>query len=86
MVPDVRFNSKINCFISAKADTIDRRNVTVKNRMNIGQEVVITWPDPPDPNGLIVTYDIEYNLDMPDVSIEVKILLITLIITFSRNM
>ncbi|XP_074651853.1 insulin-like peptide receptor [Tubulanus polymorphus] len=42
-----------------KADNIDQRNITISNNSN-DQGVLIRWNDPLHPNGLILSYEIEY--------------------------
>ncbi|XP_060592514.1 insulin-like peptide receptor [Ruditapes philippinarum] len=44
----------------SKADTINSSLVDVKYMVNKTGAVHIKWQDPPNPNGLILTYDIEY--------------------------
>ena len=41
------------------ADTIDERNITVRNESETSSHVHIRWSDPPVPNGLIITYELE---------------------------
>ncbi len=54
------------CCYTEKADNLDSANVTIRN--DTDNQIHIYWFDPPAPNGLIVTYDIEYKLVTADVS------------------
>ena len=50
-----------------KADNFDHRNVTVEPLENSRHN--ISWPPPADPNGVIITYELEMSMvDDADVS------------------
>lgn len=42
-------------------DSINEKNITVRNESEASTSVYISWLDPPSPNGLIVTYELELN-------------------------
>ena len=55
----------------AEADVVNTENVTFKNGtfLNGTRYVFVSWPEPPRPNGLIVSYNVETRLaDRVDVS------------------
>lgn len=56
-------------FLSATADSLHEANITVRNHSEVG-EAFFSWSDPPAPNGLVLTYELQLtNLDVPDVSL-----------------
>jgi len=50
---------------SGNADLIDPKNISVEvdygKDVGSSPQVRIRWTDPPNPNGLVVLYDIEFN-------------------------
>ena len=56
------------CHITELADNLDYKNISVSNESYLGR-VFIRWNDPPSPNGVIVTYEIELSRpNTPNVS------------------
>lgn len=56
------------------ADNIDqiKLSVEVNNQTEYGGEVRLKWEEPPEPNGIVVTYHIEYRrVDIENVSCSV---------------
>ncbi len=51
-------HNNIVCILDG-ADNVPESNVTAVNETN--GRVKLRWPDPPAPNGLIVTYEIKYS-------------------------
>ncbi|KAK6179837.1 hypothetical protein SNE40_012104 [Patella caerulea] len=49
---------------SPTADNINE--TTVQVRINDTNEVIITWQSPPNPNGLIITFEVEYKIINPN--------------------
>lgn len=53
-----------------KADSVNITTVKTQLVTNKTGAIHIRWEDPPNPNGLIVTYEIEYmKSSLPDVSV-----------------
>ena len=49
------------CLVSETADNVNTSSIKVDMKNNKTGAVHIHWDDPPNPNGLIVTYEIEYS-------------------------
>ena len=47
-------------YILGNADTINSSTIEVHHPKNKTGAIYIKWKDPPKPNGLILSYDIEY--------------------------
>lgn len=57
------------CIITEEADSIDVASIKILQNTSKSSDVLITWDEPPNPNGLIITYHLEYsNVNTPDVS------------------
>nr|WEY17517.1 insulin-like growth factor 1 receptor [Anadara broughtonii] len=50
-----------------EADSIDVASIKILQNTSKSSDVLITWDEPPNPNGLIITYHLEYsNVNTPD--------------------
>lgn len=57
-------------FVTDTADTVKLLNVHVMDASNHSGVVLLKWDEPISPNGLIVTYQIEYQrIDIQNVSL-----------------
>lgn len=57
----------INLFFSENADNIDPKTIKIYKMSNKTGEVIVYWEEPKEPNGLILSYDIQYSKVMKDV-------------------